>query len=142
MNQGVTLDLSRAIKTVKAAGLMQFVCTIKKPPTVRDAVGRRSADPADWIPLADHIDLVAFASPAIIPRVTASKENKMADWIGEKSELHVILDAFYPLIEQSYRATLSFTVNAVTYTKDFDILGVEGDSQHTYTRMAVQVYQI
>ena len=142
MNQDVTLDLSIAIKAVKAMGLMKFLCTIKTPPEVRDAVGRRSADADDWNILAGHENITCFASPSIIPRVTASKEDKMSDWIGERTELHVLLDTYYPAIRQSYRATISHTVGTDTFTTDFDILGVEKDSQLTMTRMAVQVYDL
>lgn len=136
MNQGIEESIKAVMPEVLKSGLMTSLCTITVPPHVYDAGG--APDPAaPYIPLAMHQDIPCTDPPLSIgDRVQPTEMKELAE-ILSKNVLHVLLGGYYPAIITEYRALLA-PKSDPTATIEYDIVGIENDSQNTQTRLAVQ----
>lgn len=108
---------------------MTSLCTITVPPHVFDDGG--APDPnAPYTPLAGHENIPCTAPPPSEARVQATEIKDLAE-IMSKSFRHVLLGGYFPLIISDYRALIDGV--------EYDILGVEDDSQYRMTRLGVQL---
>lgn len=125
-----TGGLATVLTAVEDAGLFSSVCTIQSPSQAPDALGQ--PDLAAWTDVAGMVNIPCMKAPIVAGSVrsTAADEVKGANWTEEMSGSHVLLDGYFPLIEQRYRAVIDGVA--------LDILGVEPDSQKIMTRMAVR----
>jgi hypothetical protein len=127
MNLSLAGDIAAVMPMVIASGLLRSLCTITVPPDVFDEGG--APDPsAEYEPLAGHSDIACMKAP-----IDAS-ETKTLDEILSRNLSRVVLDAYYPDIETRMRAVIDGI--------EHDIVGVESDSQHQYTRLTVSKVEI
>lgn len=136
MNQGIDGSIKAVMAEVLKSGLLSSLCTITVPPHVYDAGG--APDPAaPYLPLAMHQNIPCTDPPLSIGDTPAASELKDLAEIMAKNSLHVLLGGFYPAIIPDYRALIAPKSNP-SATVEYDIVGVESDSQNTQTRLAVQ----
>lgn len=129
MNQSITPDLAAVVPAVTSSGLLRSLCSIVEPPEVFDDGG--APDPtAAYTPVTGLQNIPCIAAPLSDGDTVQPNEVKSLSELLSKSPLHVWLSGYYPQIWTNNRAV----VDGVTY----DILGVEWDSEHTQTRLAVQ----
>jgi hypothetical protein len=131
MNQdvlGYTLDA--VMPTALATGLFDSLCTIQQPDGVLIQAGQPSGN---FINVAGLVNLPCMAPPKSDARVTATEVKTEQD-IQSFSDLHVLLNAWYPQIEEG----VADGWKAVIDGQQYDITGAESDSQGRMTRMVVR----
>ncbi len=135
MNQNIQLDLAGVMPAVRATGLLRSLCTIQVPPTSEEFGESGAMDPATpWTDLTDHVDIPCMDAPIQTGDAVSLAKVKAMSEILEKATRHVLLDGYYPLIQQNYRAI----VDGLTY----EIFEAEADSQRIMTRLALQINSI
>ncbi len=134
MNQSNTDSIAAVMPAVIASGLLISLCTITVPPAVFDAGGAPNPN-APYTDLSGHVNIPCISSPLNTggDQVNPTEIKSLAEILAKQLR-HVLLDGYYPDIIADYRAT----VDGVVY----DILAVESDSQHTQTRLAVQIASV
>jgi hypothetical protein len=132
MNHGASavLDLDSTLEAVEAAGLFSSFCTIQSPSQLPDALGQ--PDLVDWTDVL--VNVPCMMAPNRIASTSMSDEHKTQFYTAEMTQLHVLLDGYFPQIKQRYRAVVDGT--------PYDIMGTESDSQKTMTRLGVQGYSL
>ena|SRR5690242_7499541 len=133
MNQSLQIDVTIVMETVRASGLLTSLCTVKTPPADTedfDAGGALKPD-AVWPELSGVVDVPCTAPPLQTTDNVSALELKSMMEIQAKSVRHVLLDGYYPTIEEHFRAEIDGV--------DFDITNVESDSQKQMTRLAIQL---
>ncbi len=133
MNQSNNLELSSVLDVVRANGLFVSLVTIRQPPAVLLPLNQVDLDPAAFTPVAGLENLRCMKSPLQygIPR---EYERRRVNYIEESEHYHVLIDGYYPAIQQRQQAL----VDGLPY----DILTVESDSQRVMTRLAIQEYAL
>ncbi len=125
--KGIPAVMARA----NASGLLDSLCTIQRPDGVLIDAGQPSGV---FVDIAGLINIPCMAPPEATRKITAN-EVKSEDDIQVFSELHVLLNAWYPQVEAG-------VVNGWRIIVDggppLDIMGAESDSQHTQTRLIVR----
>lgn len=122
MNQSIEPSIEAVMPELRRSGLLSSLCTITTPPGTFDAGG--APDPnAAYQDLAGHVNIPCMKAP-----IDAS-ETKTLDEILSRNLSRMLLNDYYPEIIANYRAV----VDGV----DYDVLGVEHDSQHRMTRLTV-----
>jgi hypothetical protein len=133
VNQGIAGGIAAVMPAVLECGLMTSLCTITVPPHIFGPSG--APDPtAAYTVLPGHQDIPCTAPPLSIGETVQPTEIKEIAEIYAKNMLHVLLGGYYPQIIADYRAI----INGIEY----DIVGVESDSQKQMTRLAVQVVTV
>jgi len=120
------------LTAVEDAGLFVSTCTIQTPSQAPDALGQ--ANLTTWTDLAGHVSIPCMSAPLTIQRPSTSDEIKMPGYTADKDDFHVLIDGYYPLIKQRYRAVIDGIA--------LDIMGAESDSQSIMTRMACRRYNV
>ena len=137
MFQGVTFDFDAVIAAVKAAGLMNSLCTIQAPSGnfvngVSDGIYSAVAGLSD-IPCMDAV--LSTSS------IQATEIKGLADIISSTPR-HILLDKYYPQLDGLNWGDIGWRVvtvnqkNGITVT--YDLLGAERDSQSSQTRLKVR----
>jgi hypothetical protein len=128
--QSIAAGVAAVMPQALATGLFVSRCTIQQPDGNLIQAGQPSGT---FVNVAGLVNIPCMAPPESSVRVTAS-EVKSIDNIQAFSELHILLNGYYPQIQQG-------VVNgwhAVVDGSALDILGTESDSQSQMTRMVVR----
>lgn len=131
MNQDVIAQGVAAVMPLAlATGLFVSSCTIQQPDGQLIDAGQPSGN---FVNVAGLVNIPCMAPPEANVRITASEVKSQED-IQSFSELHILLNGWYPSLEDGvamgWRAVIDGTV--------FDIQGAESDSQGQMTRMVVR----
>lgn len=129
MNQGILGDVSAVVPEVAKSGLLVSLCTITVPPEVFGPSGAPIAT-APYIPLsAEYTDIPCSAPPLGIGETVQPTEVKDMQEISAKQPHDVFLGGYFPLITMDCRAV----VDGIEY----DIVGINQDSQKQHTSLAI-----
>jgi hypothetical protein len=131
MNQDVIAQSVAAVMPLAlSTGLFVSLCTIQRPDGVLIDAGQPSGN---FVNVAGLVNIPCMAPPEANVRITAS-EVKSEQNIQSFSELHVLLNGWYPSIEDG----VAMGWRAVIDGSAFDLMGAESDSQGTQTRMVAR----
>lgn len=137
MYQGQGYDIAAVMPTaVNDTGLFISLCTIQEPTGEQTADGSAvmtGGDSGDgWNNVAGLINILCMDAPEAEARIRA-KTNRNVEYIEAFQYRHLLLADYYPQIEQfdNWRAIVD--------GQAWDPIGVESDSQHTQTRLLLQL---
>lgn len=135
MNQSARPDIAMVMVAARASGLAVSLCTITTPPASTTFNESGAPDPVTtWPVLTGHVDIECMDAPLLTGDSVAPTEQKSTTEILGRNLRHVWLTGYYPLILNSYRATIGGIV--------YDIENAEADSQGQMTRMALEQVRI
>lgn len=144
MNQSIARDIAAVMPAVERSGLLVQLCTITEFPGAFTDSG--APDPSvPYTARAGMSNIPCIAPPISIGTNVQPTEMKELTEIYAKNVLHVLLGGFYPAIIAANRALIGDNDgagNMVAPIVEYDIVGIESDSQGVMTRMAVQVVTI
>ena len=143
MNQNIIqLELPRVMKAVIGVGLDTSLCTMQVPSSALTDSGFPVTvpDASAWVDVVGLVDIPCQVAPNSVLRVQATTVKTIAEQEALNSS-HVLLYGYYPAVETVWRNGGRAVINGDIYPHD-DILGVESDSQHTQTRMALRVVSL
>lgn len=136
MNQGIAYEVSGVMAAAVATGLFVSLCTIQQPDGALIGAGQPSGV------YVDVSGLVALACMQAVPGFSDFKasELKTMEEIQATGMWHVLLNGYYP--EATPDDQIPTDWRAVVDGVDYDILGVDHDSQHTQTRLRLQIVRV
>lgn len=116
--------------------MFSAVCTVQERTNTVSALGQ--PDLSDWVDIVGLVDLVAMVSihRALIPDQGATV--RTAQDFETMTEIHVLLNGYYPAIQQQNQ----LLVTEGSYAGTYEIMAVEADSQAQMTRLAVRVWTL
>ena len=131
MRQGTGVAISGVMTAALATGLFVSRVTIEAPDGLFSDAGQPSGN---YVPVAGAVAIRCMASPVSDIRITANEEKSVPD-VQSFAPRHVLLDRRYPALEEGFmrgwRARLDDEPPA-------DVTGVDSDSQHQMTRLALK----
>jgi hypothetical protein len=134
MYQGLALEIAAVMPQALATGLFVSLATFQAPDGLSGPSGAPSNTFAD---VADLVDIPCMNAPVSEIRIQAL-ELKALQEIDSVSLRHVLLNAWYPQIEDGAANGWRCIVDGVTY----DLMGAESDSQGTQTRLELRLASI
>ncbi len=133
MNQAISYELDGIMPAVIATGLLVSLFTAQYPSTV---LGGTGAPDGTYTNVLGLVDIACTAPPyAFGDSSIRADEMKAVPEIAAAGFLHVLLDSVYPLLNAGWRGGWRCVIDGVNY----DILGVESDSQGKMTRVSVRL---
>ena len=136
MYQGIEYDLQAVNEEALASGLIVSLVTIQQPTGEQTADGSplmTGGDSGDgWNNVAGLINLQCMNGPEADARIRAKTE-RQTEYIEAFQFRHLFLPGYFPQIQQfdNWRAIVD--------GQAYDPIGVESDSQHTQTRLLLQL---
>lgn len=133
MNQGINYDLAAVMPAAIESGLFVSLCSILVPD---GEFGDSGAPSGNYVvlmvgsPAVSLEDIPCTAPPLMTGGKVTPTEVKELKEILSDVPLHVLLSGYCPEIASTYRAV----VDGINY----EIMGVEHDSQSLMTRLAVR----
>lgn len=119
------------------SGLFDSTCTIQAPDGV---IGPGGAPSGTYTNVAGLVSVLCMDAPPSTARVQATEVKALAE-ILQKQMRHVLLNGYFPQIvagvAAGWRAIVTRTADGRSII--YDILGAEGDSQSTQTRLDLQL---
>jgi hypothetical protein len=135
MNQDLLVaDVSDVMAEALATGLFVSLCTIQGP---TGNLGPGGTPDGTYADIPGLIAIPCMAAPPRNDRILATEIKTLAE-IDASALLHVLLDAWYPQIENGVSVGWRAIIDGTT----FDILGAESDSQGQMTRMEVVIRRL
>lgn len=134
MQDGLHLDISAVMLAVRATGLLVSLFTAQQPSGVLGATGAPDGVYSDVLGL---VNIPCTAPPNAEARIQATEVKALSE-IAAAEMHHVLLDSWYPTLDEGWRGGWRCKVDGVTY----DIMGVEGDSQSQMTRVSVRLVTV
>jgi hypothetical protein len=131
MNQTTNLGLGSVLTAVEDAGLFSSLCTIQSPSQAPDALGQQNL--TNYTNRTGLVDIPCMNAPGFIPDVRGG-EMMLPGWTSEQNSFHVLLDGYYPSINQKDRAVIDGIA--------LEVMSVESDSQKIMTRMSCRRYSL
>jgi hypothetical protein len=131
--QGLQLEIAAVMPAALATGLFVSLATFQAP----DGLTGSSGEPSNAYINTDLVDIPCMNAPISDARIEAL-ELKALQEIEASSLRHVLLNAWYPQIEDGAANGWRCVVDGVTY----DLLGSESDSQGTQTRIELKLASI
>ena len=125
-----TKAIPNVMKTAVMSGLFVSLCTIQQPDGALIDAGQPSGN---FVDVPGLVNIRCTAPPEANVRITAS-EVKSQENIQSFSELHILLDNWYPALENGVAMGWRAVIDGVPY----DVMGAESDSQGVMTRMVVR----
>lgn len=122
MYQGLSYEIAAVMPTTTASGLLVSTCDIQQPSGTFSASGA----PDGLFVAVDGLQGIRCTAP---PKGGNDEKRSMSE-IEAFNRLHVLLEGYYPTIHPYMRAVVDDT--------NYDIVGVESDSQGQMTRLWVQ----
>lgn len=126
MNQQLIHDLDDIMPAVVDTGLLSLTVTFQE----RLSVGSSGAPSGSWTDVTDLADIACMAAP----RSDGGQENRMPGEVQSRNLKHVLLDGYYPAVEERYRAVIDGVAH--------NVVSVEHDSQHQMTRVYCEKVEI
>ena len=136
MYRDIQYDLGAVMPAALETGLFVSLATIQQPTGEQTADGSPIATGGDtgdgWNNVAGLINIPCMNGPEADARIRAKTERQI-EYIEAFQFRHLLLDGWYPQIEQfdNWRAIVD--------GQAWDPIGVESDSQGTQTRLLLQV---
>lgn len=133
MNQSFSYELDGIMPAVVATGLLVSLFTAQMPSSVLGGTGAPNGTYTNVLGLVD----IACTSPPLAFGDTSIRadEMKAVAEIAAAQFHHVLLDSYYPLLDAGWRNGWRCLIDGT----NFDILGVESDSQSKMTRVHVRL---
>lgn len=132
MNQSLSYEFGQVMPAVAAEGLFNSLCTIKQRSNTVSALGQTNM--TSYEPIADLTDIACRFAPQAPGAPPQSDTTRMQQQFDTRSLFHVLLDGYFPAIEQQFLAN----INGI----DYEIMSVEGDSNFEMTRLAVRTFTL
>lgn len=133
MYQGLALEISRVMAQAVDTGLFVSLCTFQEP-----GLAGPSGAPSNTFTNVDPlVNIPCMNAPVSDVRIQAL-ELKALQEIEESSLRHVLLNGWYPQIEDGVANGWRCIVDGVVY----DLMGAESDSQGTQTRLELKLASI
>lgn len=139
MNQDfIGLAIQGVMPAVVATGLLVSLFTAMEPVPTIDSTG---AVLFDYTPVAGLVNIPCTAPPESTGSIVATEVRELTEIVS--SELHhVLLNAYYPTLDAGWRGENSDGKGAWIAVIDgfnYEIAGVESDSQSVMTRVRVKL---
>lgn len=128
--------IAAVMPAARATGLFVSRVTFQAPDGILGASGAESGTYADVVGLVDIPCMNAPQPPSEIK--LGSLEFRTPADITAQADRHVLLDDYFPDVETHWRAGVRAVIDGIQY----NVAGAESDSQHTQTRVALQVVTI
>ncbi len=139
MNQaGIQALVQSVMPIVRATGLLVSLCTIKRPSGTQDAGGSPNGS---YTAVAGLIDIPCTSPPSASAKgMPAAEVRGPADTFATQPH-HVLLDSFYPQIQDEWLGTASHEGGAIAVVDgiEYTLIAVEHDSQSQMTRLEVRL---
>lgn len=132
MNQ--SLDITGIMAEVIATGLLVSSCTIQAPSGTLTASG---APDGLYANVSGLVSIRCISAP-VGPMSSRSKEERTEEQITDLGGNHVLLEGYYPTLEAGWRDGWRAVIDGT----DYDLQGVESDSQGQMTRLKVTLVTI
>ncbi len=133
MNQGMTADISQVMVLAVGSGLFVSSFTAQQPDGVISGPGAPSGTYTDVVGLTA---IQCMDAPAITAQIKVEAfQVRTGAQVLSQADRHVLLDGYYPTLQNGWRDGWRAIVDGVTY----NIFGVEPDSQRTQTRVTLQL---
>ncbi len=133
MNQSLSYELDGIMPAVIATGLLVSLFTAQAPSSVLGGTGAPDGTYANVIGL---VNIACTAPPyAFGDSSIRAEEMKAVPDIASLRFLHTLLDGYYPLLKTGWPQGWRCLIDGVNY----DIIGVESDSQSKMTRVSVRL---
>jgi hypothetical protein len=133
MYQGLSQEIAKVMPEAVATGRFVSVCTVEQASSTYTASGFPDGT---FTPIIGVVDIPCTAPPPSVLKVSAS-ENKQVDGVQSIVPAHVLLNGYYAQIP--FATTGRPALRAVIDGNNYEIMGVERDSQKQMTRLAVRV---
>lgn len=130
----IRAQIQSVMPTVIASGLLVSLCTIQQPDGNTGPTGGPSGV---YVNVAGIVNIPCIAAPLEVASIQAT-EMKAVEEIAATAPLHVLLDGWFPQIENGVAAGWIAVIDGTS----FDLLGAESDSQGQMTRLKLKVTQI
>ena len=134
MNQSLQYEFVAVMPAALATGTFVSLCSIESPD---GNLGPSGAPSGNFLPVAGLQNIPCKAQPPSEARIQATEMKALAE-IMAQAPMHVLLNAWYPQIENGVAAGWRCIIDGIV----LDILGAESDSQGQMTRMQVRVAQV
>lgn len=123
-----------------ATGLFVSLATFQAPSQDFDSAG---AWDGTWSDIAGLVDIPCTAPPVSESRISATENRELSEIVASEW-LHVMLDAYYPTLDEGWRGdgTPAGAWRILVDAKPYEIQGVESDSQSQMTRVTARVTTI
>lgn len=130
---GIQQNIKQVMPAATAEGTFVSLCTIQQPDNVFTDSGFPSGT---FVNIAGLVNIPCMKAPQSMIRIAAD-ERKAEAGIQSLEPSHVLLDAYYPAIPQvtPTRPSLRAIVDGINY----EVMGVEHDSQLQMSRLTVRV---
>ena len=141
MNQAfIENAIANVMPAAIATGLFVSLATFKAPSQVFDSAG---AWAGTYSAVAGLVDIPCTAPPPSDSRIQAT-ENRALQEISASEWHHVLLDAWYPQLDAGWRGdgTPAGAWIVTIDGADYEIAGVESDSQSQMTRLTARLTTI
>ncbi len=133
MNQSLSYELDGVMPAVIATGLLVSLFTAQSPSS---ALGGTGAPDGTYANVLGLVNIACTAPPyAFGDSSIRASEMKSIPEIAAEGFLHTLLDGYYPLLAAGWRGGWRCLIDGTNY----DILGVESDSQSKMTRVSVRL---
>lgn len=126
----IQASVQNVMVAANLTGLFISLCTIQQPDGVLIDAGQPSGNYAN---VAGLVNIPCSAPPVSSVRLQAT-EVRAADDIQAFAPRHVLLNGFYPSIQQGVADGWIAVIDGVVYT----LMGAENDSQSQMTRLMVR----
>lgn len=130
---GIQQNVKQVMPQATSEGTFVSLCTIQQPDNVFTDSGFPSGT---FVNIAGLVNIPCMKAPLSMLRIGAT-EIKRVDSIESLEPSHVLLNAYYPAIPQvtPTRPSLRAIVDGINY----EVMGVEHDSQLQMSRLTVRV---
>lgn len=134
MNQGIAYEVQGVMPAAVATGLFVSLCTIQAPDGIIGGSGQPSGNFAN---VSGLVNIPCMDAPDSVDKFNIqATEVRAIEEIESKGFRHVLLDNYYPTIDQYHRQGSRAVIDGVDI---YTILGVEVDSQSTQTRLKLEL---
>ena len=138
MNQSISVAIDMVMSAALQTGLFVSLFTAQEPRPTQDAQGGIEFD---YVPVAGLVNIPCMSAPPSSARIQ-STEVRALEEITSAELHHVLLNAWYPALDAGWRGENSDGKGAWIALIDgtqYEISGVESDSQQQMTRVTVKL---
>lgn len=125
--------INAVMPAARATGLAVSLMTIQAPNGV---LGPSGAPSGDYDDVAGLVDIECMNAPQPPSEIKlGSMEFRTSGEVTAVADRHVLCMDYYPTLETNWRYGARAVIEGIQY----NVIGAESDSQHTQTRVALQV---
>ncbi len=141
MNQNFIANaIAQVMPAAIATGLFVSLATFQSPSQDFDSAG---AWDGTWANIAGLVSIPCTAPPVSDSRISATENRELSEIVASEW-LHVLLDDYYPTLNDGWRGdgTPQGAWRMLIDGTAYEIQGVESDSQMTQTRVTARITTI